>query len=180
MKLSTYLWWSLITSIPFLPGVMSKKEASPAPPQVSGKGFLRSKVTAAARSQLGSSDAAKFWADASPRVNMFGADWCGAFALWALHQAGLALDWEWEPSLGFLMTKKHQLPITKKPEPGDIAYFEHNQHHAVVAEVTDTDVTLINGNGAGGVVTEVTVPRMGVTAFFSIGPLLDAPATLEA
>lgn len=182
MKLSSWFWWSLATSLPFVPGLFSKKEPSvtPNPPPVFGREVLRQKVATIARGQLGSSDAAKFWADASPRVNMLGADWCGAFALWTLHQAGLALSWEWEMGRGFLMTQKHQLPITKKPEVGDIAYFEHNQHHAVVVSVDGPDVTLVNGNGAGGVVTETTVPAMGVTAFFSIAPLLDAPATLEA
>ena len=137
----------------------------------------RLKVVNAATFELGSGDAAKYWASASPRVNMLGADWCGAFALWALHEAGLATDWVWEPGLGFLMTRQHKLPTTKNPEPGDIAYFDKNQHEAVVASVEPGGlVHLVNGNGVGGVVTASSVSPSAVTAFFSITPLLSGAA----
>jgi hypothetical protein len=64
--------------------------------------------------------------------------------------------------------------MTYVPKPGDIAYFEKNQHHAIVAAInTDGTVDLINGNGTGGAVTESRPAKTKVTAFFSIQPLLE-------
>jgi hypothetical protein len=136
----------------------------------------RQKVVQAARSQLGSNDKAKYWASSLPGQNPAGLDWCGVFALWSLHQAGLALDWTWELGLGFLMTAHHKLPIVSTPQPGDIAYFTKNQHEAVVLSVNTVNrtVELANGNGNGGVVSPSTIPWNSVTAFFSIDPLLGA------
>ena len=63
--------------------------------------------------------------------------WCGAFALWCLRQARLC-DWIWEVKgingaehFGFLW----QLELTPDPEPGDVAYYVKNQHHAIVEKV---------------------------------------------
>jgi len=133
----------------------------------------RAAVVAAAVSQLGNTNPQIYWDDVLPGKDPAGADWCGAFALWCLHQAGLALDWFWEIEAGFALSDKHQsLPITQSPKPGDMAYFDHNQHMAVVESVTPTAVQLVNGNGAGGAVTRSSAARSAVTAFFSIEPLL--------
>lgn len=133
----------------------------------------RAAVVAAAVSQLGNNNPAPYWADVLPGKDAGDADWCGAFALWCLHQAGLALDWFWEIESGFALSDKHQsLPQTKAPLPGDMAYFDHNQHMAVVELVSASAVQLINGNGNGGAVTRSTAARSSVTAFFSIAPLL--------
>lgn len=132
----------------------------------------RALVVRAATAEVGSSDAAKYWADAMPGVNAKGLDWCGAFCLWALHQAGLALDRHWVIGKGFILVGPHPLPTTKDPKPGDIAYFNKNQHQAIVSSVSPTAVTLINGNGTGGKVSPSTVLKSAVTAFFSIEPLL--------
>ncbi len=140
----------------------------PAPPVLG-----RAAVVAAAVSQLGNTDPAIYWADVLPGKDPGEADWCGAFALWCLHQAGLALDWFWEIEQGFALSEKHQsLPITKSPQPGDMAYFDHNQHMAVVELVGPTAVQLVNGNGNRGAVTRSQAARSDVTAFFSIAPLL--------
>jgi hypothetical protein len=65
------------------------------------------------------------------------------------------------------------LKQTPVPEPGDIAYFQKNQHHAIVASVnSDGTVSLINGNGTGGAVSESRPDIEDVTAFYSIGTLL--------
>lgn len=150
-------------------GVVTRPDTtSPAAPLVG-----RAAVVAAAVSQLGNDDPAPYWADVLPGKDAGEADWCGAFALWCLHQAGLALDWFWEIEQGFALSDKHQsLPTTKTPLPGDMAYFDHNQHMAVVEAVTPAAVSLINGNGTRGAVSRSTALRSDVTAFFSIAPLL--------
>ena len=134
----------------------------------------RQRVVKAALGELGSSDKAKYWASSLPGQNPAGLDWCGVFALWCLHQAGLATTWYWELGLGFLMTAHHKLPMVSIPQPGDIAYFTKNQHEAVITAVDPVlrTVTLANGNGTGGVVSPSTIPWNSVTAFFSIAPLI--------
>lgn len=148
--------------------VLTPNTSPPAPPLIG-----RAAVVAAAVSQLGNADPTTYWNDVLPGKDPTGMDWCGAFALWCLHQAGLALDWMWEIGEGFALSDQHQsLPITKTPLPGDMAYFDHNQHMAVVELVTPTAVQLVNGNGTRGAVTRSTARRSDVTAFFSIAPLL--------
>jgi hypothetical protein len=134
----------------------------------------RQRVVNAARSQIGSADKAKYWASALPGQNPTGLDWCGAFALWSLHSAGLAKNWLWQIGKGFLLTDKSKLPITTVPQPGDIAYFTKNQHEAVVLSVDSNKKTveLANGNSIGGKVTVSNIPWNSVTAFFSITPLI--------
>jgi hypothetical protein len=134
----------------------------------------RIRVIKAALGEIGSSNAAKYWASSLPGTNMAGQSWCGAFALWSLHQAGLATDWLWEPGLGFLMATHHNLPRTSDPQPGDIAYFDKYQHEAVIYNTTPTTVLLVNGNGTAGKVSISEVPKSSVTAFFSIEPLIAA------
>lgn len=130
----------------------------------------RHKVVKKAVGELGKNDASKYWRDVLPGLSRYPNDWCGGFALWALHQAGLAKAWNWEIGKGFL----YRLPITKTPRPGDIAYFDQNQHQAVVQTInSDNTVTLINGNGVGRQVTTSTKPISSVRAFYSIQPLID-------
>ncbi|UCC72334.1 MAG: CHAP domain-containing protein [Gemmatimonadota bacterium] len=97
--------------------------------------------------------------------------WCGIFALWALHRAGLGTSIRWKIGRGFL----GHLPSTRDPQPGDIAYFTKNQHHAVVERVNgDGTFDAINGNGTGGVVTRSTgVALSKAKSFESIQPLID-------
>lgn len=143
---------------------------------------LRKKVVKAAASQLDNTDASPYWLDvlgpgSHPK------DWCGAFALWALHQAGLATDTKWLIGKGFLLAGRQPLKPTHEPKPGDIAYFTKSQHHAVVKEVHDDGtVSLINGNGfnpniPNGATSEVAAsrtPRSNVAAFYSIKPFIDS------
>lgn len=133
----------------------------------------RADVVAAAAGELGNSDPEPYWADALPGTHVPHAiSWCGGFALWALHQAGLALGWHWEPGVGFLF----RLPTTRSPDAGDVAYFTHHQHHAIVERVEDGACWLINGNGIGGQVTRSHVFTSSVTAFYSIAQLLPGDA----
>lgn len=142
----------------------------------------RTRVTNAATSRLGSSDASEAWRDVLPAgypPSSYPPDWCGAFALWCLHQAGLGLDIGWVVGVGFL----EKLPITSDPQPGDIAYFTNNQHHAVVTDLLGNNrLGLVNGNGTGGKVSASSIDKSQAAAFYSIAPLVaqadDAGGTL--
>lgn len=150
----------------------SPSQPPPAPVPPRGPESKRQAVVFAALGEVGNGDPTKYWADVLPGVDAKGLEWCGAFALWALHQAGLALDRRWVLGRGFILVGPHPLPQTTNPKPGDIAYFSKNQHEAIVEFVSPGAVQLVNGNGQGGRVTVSTVPRASVTAFFSIEPLL--------
>ncbi len=135
---------------------------------------IRRQVVEAAKSQVDNSDPSKYWLD-TIGTRRGPKHWCGAFALWALHQAGLAISWRWVIGKGFLW----RLERTKDPKPGDIAYFNLQQHHAVVIEVTADRVHLVNGNsrpkGVLKIPSMVVInerPRKDVTAFYSIAGLI--------
>lgn len=130
---------------------------------------LRNAVVDAAFKEVGNSSSTKYWKDVLPSTNQYPTSWCGAFALWALHQAGLAKSINWIIGIGFL----YKLPQTKSPKVGDIAYFTVNQHQAIIASLNDDMVTLINGNGEAGKVSVSTIGKSRVTAFYSIQPLID-------
>lgn len=128
----------------------------------------RKQVVKAALSQIGLGNANKYWEDVIGS-GPYPKEWCGGFALWALHQAGLAKNWKWEIGKGFL----YKLPVTQTPEIGDIAYFEKNQHQAVIKMIHDDGtMSIINGNGVGGVVNESRGPLNNAKAFYSIQPLI--------
>lgn len=131
----------------------------------------RKKVVFAALGRQGDRSSLEYWQDTLPGLSEldYPKDWCGGFALWAIHQADLGKDLNWKIGSGFLIPN---LSITSHPQPGDIAYFDHNQHHAIVTAVNGTSVSLVSGNGMGGQVTVSMVPMSAVTAFFSLDPLL--------
>ncbi len=135
----------------------------------------RLRVAQAAQSQLGLRNAAIYWADVLPGYPpaSYPKDWCGGFALWTLHQAGLAKNLIWTIGLGFL---SGNLPTTQNPQIGDIAYFTTNEHEAVVVgvDLAAGTVDLINGNGTGGAVSASTTPISHVAAFYSIQDLLSS------
>ena len=96
--------------------------------------------------------------------------WCGIFALWVLHQAGLGEDVLWKyDGRGFLS----RLPQTSDPQPGDLAYISAKQHHAIVEKVVGNDVYTLDGNSRGRQVAANVRPRSTFAAFYSIQPLLD-------
>jgi hypothetical protein len=160
-----------------LTSVKSSTTSSPPPPPPSPPPppllSAREAVARAALSQVGNGDPKRYWDDVLPGVNVGKADWCGAGALWSLHQAGLGLGRHWKIGSGFLLTPP-ALPTTKQPEVGDIAYFDHNQHHAVVVGVAPGVVSLVNFNGEGGLVSESSIEPAHATAFFSIAPLISS------
>ena len=99
--------------------------------------------------------------------------WCGALALWCLHQAGLGLLLRWlfgPPHFGFLWN----LEATKSPKPGDIAYLDKPfEHHAIVVEVVGDTVHTIDGNqGPHAPIMTHEAPLSHWTAFFSIEALI--------
>ena len=129
----------------------------------------RAVVRAAVREPGDKPRVAEYWKAALGHDGEHPPDWCGALPLWALKRAGLARDLQWEVGKGFL----YHLPTTSVPKPGDIAYFNKNQHHAIVQAVnSDGTVSLINGNGTQGHITQSRPNRSAVTAFYSIKPLI--------
>jgi hypothetical protein len=120
------------------------------------------------------------------RINVYWADvlhqalttphppqWCGALALWCLHQAGLGLELRWlfgPPHFGFLWN----LERTSSPKPGDIAYLDKPfEHHAIVVEVSGDVVHTIDGNqGPHAPIMTHEAPLSHWTAFFSIESLI--------
>lgn len=110
--------------------------------------------------------------------------WCGAFALWCLHQAGVGTDLRWEfgpPHYGFLWNLR-QLEPHETPQAGDIAYLDKPfEHHAIVVTVEGETVHTIDGNqGAAAPITTHEVPLTHWTAFFSIATLLELEPPTEA
>jgi hypothetical protein len=131
----------------------------------------RQAIVDAAESQLGPQDPTKYWADVLPGVTGTGhLSWCGGFALWCLHQAGLAKDIDWKIGLGFCF----KLPRTTDPKPGDVAYFDKPyQHHAIVSDIDGDVLSTIDGNQTGNTVRHRTrsVSESKVV-FFSVDPWL--------
>jgi len=134
---------------------------------------LRKKVVDAARSEVGQKNLTKYFSEVAPQYVGQHPEWCGIFALWCLHQAGLAKDKTWKTGLGFLETPP-ALPKTKDPQPGDIAYYTKFSHQAVVL-VNNGDGTTenANGNGSGGVVTIGRPKIEDAFAFYSISKLIE-------
>lgn len=131
---------------------------------------IRKRVVDIAKSQIGKPLSPEYLAQAAPAFVGQKPEWCGIFALWVLKQAGLGAGITWVVAKGFLFHLKR----TSSPQPGDIAYYTKFQHQAVVAGVRGDEVDLINGNGAGGVVSVSTKRLDEAAAYYSIQPWLDA------
>lgn len=127
----------------------------------------REEVVANALSYVDQCCSGECWEDVLESTPPYPPAWCGAFALHCLRKAGLT-DWHWKIGLGFC----YRLPQTNKPEPGDIAYFDTYQHHAVLESVEGDTVCTIDGNSTGNVVARRTRSIHDATAYFSIAPLL--------
>lgn len=136
------------------------------------KGSYRQAVVDAALSEIGPGNPVLYWESSCVERLEPKKDWCGAFVLWSLHKAGLALDVCWnEDGTGFVGPSN--LPTTKTPEPGDIYYQqEPYQHHAVVESLKDGILVTIDGNSPNVSRNERPVPTQGIV-FYSIQPFLD-------
>lgn len=131
----------------------------------------RDEVIAAADSQIGPGNPVLYWEDVCVETLEPNRDWCGAFVLWCLHRAGLALDVCWATDgSGFVGPSK--LPTTKNPLPGDI-YYQHEpyQHHAIVESLENGILTTIDGNSPNVSRNTRPLPKEGIV-FYSIDPFL--------
>lgn len=98
--------------------------------------------------------------------------WCGIFATWVLHQAGLTSE-KWIYGKGISRLLKQ----TNNPKPGDILYIDQPyQHHGIVERIDGNTVYSIDGNSPGGVVAPRKRDMSEITAFYSIGPLIGESA----
>lgn len=130
---------------------------------------LRQRIVRAAEGELGPGDPPKYWRSCKVAGPPFPKHWCGGFALWAIHQADVALDVAWKIGLGFCEVQR--LPRTTQPKPGDVAYKDKPfQHHAVVASVSGDTVTTIDGNQPHCARRQKKLSAW--TCFYSIEPLL--------
>jgi hypothetical protein len=105
--------------------------------------------------------------------------WCGATVLCNLKDAGLAAGLFWKDAIGFVGPAG--LRIVTKPEPGDIAFFEKNQHYAHVESVDLARgvFTSVDGNqgktlGRPGLKRYIDRPLRSAYCFYSISKLLEA------
>ena len=102
-----------------------------------------------------------------------GAEWCGYFVLRSLQRAGLAKGVRWIQSKGFI--DPLNLPITRSPLPGDVAYVaEPFQHEAVVVSYDPITgmLTTMDGNQPA-IKPKVRFVQNGGIMFYSIQPLVD-------
>ena len=100
--------------------------------------------------------------------------WCGGFALYCLHEAGLAKDVKWRIGAGFLLQAPHPLSRVAVPLPGDIGYLDKPfQHHFVVESVDGDLVHSVDGNQPD-VRRKTRAIHTPTLTFFSIAPFLPA------
>jgi hypothetical protein len=127
---------------------------------------LRAAVVYAAEQEIGPGDIPKYWASCGIE-EPYPIHWCGAFCVWALHEAGLALDVKWIIGKGFASV----LPIVTIPSPGDIVYIDQPwQHHAICESCIGDIVYTIDGNQPD--VRKRTRQRRKVMCY-SIQPYID-------
>lgn len=126
----------------------------------------RKQIVKIAQKEIGLARTKVYWLDTLE----YDADkeWCGSFILWVYHQAKIGLGIKWIPGVGFL----DKLSITFNPKIGDVAYFDKNQHQALISKIDGEMISLINGNGWNGVVSTSITHRSNITAFYSIERLI--------
>jgi len=148
-------------------------DTEPSPPPVpepdqqpDGIDDARQMLLSIAHAELGNADPKKYWLDVQGVDPGKKYAWCAVFYLWCLRQSGLC-DWHWP------LYFSQKLRVTKYPQPGDLAYFDHPyQHHAMVQRVNGIDVHLIQGNfGLPGHVAESVCLKVK-PVYYSIESLL--------
>jgi len=153
-------------------GLVWWTQRAPSAPSGCSEAAIRARVVAVAMSQVGKADLPLYIADAAPMYVGQKPEWCGIFALWAYHQAGLGRGVQWKVGLGFV--EPQRFPRVSVPKPGDLAYYDAPfQHHALVRDVRGDTVDLINGNGAGGQVTLSSKPIGSATFYYSLSKWID-------
>ena len=139
----------------------------------------RDDIVAAAAAELGRDThekRVKYWSSAlGNRVSYEEVSklaWCGGFALYCLHTAGVALDVRWHLGSGFLLQPPHPLRVTHSPLPGDIGYVDKPfQHHLICEAVDGTLVHSIDGNQPD---VRRKTRALSQVVFYSIEPYLAA------
>jgi hypothetical protein len=139
------------------------------------KSKYRNKIISIIEDERAKPDVAKYWRTILKNPNPpYPKHWCGALALFGIKKAGLAKDVNWEIGKGFLLPNKLKRITAAELEVGDIAYFNKNQHHAVVKSVNDDGtITTLDGNDVGGSIGEHIRNPAKVTAFYSIDKFLE-------
>lgn len=107
-------------------------------------------VYSAAIAEIGNTDPKPYYVDVCAHLerHSWPVHWCGIFALYCLHEAGIGLDWEWQIEQGFLW----RLELVDVPRRTDIAYFPVSKyggrvhHHAIVEDLYGHDLVTIDGN----------------------------------
>ena len=143
---------------------------------------IRQRIVDFAIAEVGETFPDKYWRVVLPGdPGPYPKSWCGAGYLWCLHQAGVT-DAKWRRGTGIEGAfRMANIPVeyTREPLPGDMAYFDKNQHHAVVIAPTGGMVGLVNFNGDGGKVTRNHKTQRAVKLFYSIASLVRQAATAE-
>jgi hypothetical protein len=140
--------------------------SSPTPAQ------LRRRVVALIRGEMAAPDPDAYWAEVLDDSDPHPPAWCGALILWALRKAKLT-DAFWVRGKGFIYPIGLPQIQDSEVQIGDVAYFAKNQHQATVSEVLGGGrFRILNGNAAGGAITETETDASKVAGFFSIGRLV--------
>lgn len=140
---------------------------------------VRQELVRLARAELGKTDAREYHLEAfSPTEREpFPESWCQSFFITMLRRAGLFRGHYAMRGRGFetaLRRAGYKVVYTQNPEPGDLAYFNRQQHHAMVERADGGIVKLLQGNGVGRKVTESQKMKKDVDLFYSIRPVIDA------
>jgi hypothetical protein len=133
---------------------------------------LRKRVVALIRGEMAAPDHDAYWAEVLDDTDPHPPQWCGALILWALRKAKLT-DAFWVREKGFIYPIGLPQIQASEVQIGDIAYFSKNQHQATISEVLGGGrFRILNGNAAGGAITETETDASKVEGFFSIGRLV--------
>jgi hypothetical protein len=147
---------------------------------------LRDAIVEAAVAEIGAGNREKllrYWESAMGQEVSYDSvhrlAWCGIFALYCLHAAGVAKDVFWKVGKGFLLQPPHPLKTTRTPQPGDIGYQNLPfQHHFLVENVNGVLIHTIDGNQPD--IRRRTRSFGSELVFYSIEPLLALAAGLPS
>lgn len=137
----------------------------------------RAAIVQAALGELDSlnSRVADYWVDVGAD-EPYPLQWCGAFALWCLHEADCGLGVSWEIGRGFLLVPPHALRLVCVPQPGDVSYKpQPYQHHAIVERVVGARVYTVDGNQGPPSYIKQSSHLLGIEhSYFDVSPLIPA------